>query len=104
MRFMIRSRKLRKPWAHNAATNLGKQPKNEKGKGMTIKKAAKRFLENAKIRRPAVKKKPAIKMLDKDEIESIIREQAYKLYEQRGYSNGCDVIDWLEAEKIVTKV
>jgi hypothetical protein len=71
---------------------------------MTIKRAAKRFLETAKIRRPAAKKRPAIKMLEKDEIESIIREQAYKLYEQRGYSHGCDMNDWLEAEKIVTKV
>ncbi|MCK5014246.1 MAG: DUF2934 domain-containing protein [Candidatus Omnitrophica bacterium] len=71
---------------------------------MTIKKAAKRFLENAKTKRTAAKRKPAIKMLDRDEIEGIIREQAYKLYKQRGYSHGCDVVDWLEAEKIVTKV
>ena len=71
---------------------------------MTIKKAAKRFLENAKIKRTAAKRKPAIKMLDRTEIESIIREQAYKLYEQRGYTHGGDMNDWLEAEKIVTKV
>lgn len=71
---------------------------------MTIKRAARRFLENAKTRRSAVKNKPAIKMLGKDEIENIIREQAYKLYERRGYTHGCDVDDWLEAERIVTKV
>ena len=71
---------------------------------MTIKKAAKRFLENAKTRRSAAKKKPAIKMLGKDAIEGIVREQAYKLYEQRGYTHGCDVGDWLAAERIVTKV
>ncbi len=71
---------------------------------MTIKKAAKRFLESAKTKRTTAKKKPAIKMLDRDEIEGIIREQAYKLYEQRGYSHGCDTADWFEAERIVTKV
>ncbi len=71
---------------------------------MTIKKAAKRFLESAKIKRTIIKKKPAIKMLGRDEIENIIRERAYKLYEQRGYTNGSDAADWFEAEKIVTKV
>ena len=71
---------------------------------MTIKKAAKRFLESAKAKRSIVKRKPAIKMLGKDEIENIVREQAYKLYEQRGYTHGCDFSDWLEAERTVTKV
>lgn len=42
-------------------------------------------------------------MLDKDEIERLIREQAYRLFEQRGYVDGADVDDWLEAERIVTK-
>jgi len=71
---------------------------------MTIKREAKRFLENVKTRRSTTRKKPAIKMLDRDEIEGIIREQAYKLYEQRGYAHGADMSDWLEAERIVTKV
>ena len=71
---------------------------------MTIKKAAKRFLESTRVKRTTIKKKPAIKMLGKDEIEGIVRNQAYKLYEQRGYTHGCDVTDWLEAERTVTKV
>ena len=71
---------------------------------MTIKKAANRFLEKAKTRQTRTKRKPAIKMLDRTEIENIIREQAYKLYEQRGYTHGSDVDDWLEAERMVTKV
>ena len=71
---------------------------------MVIRKAAKRFLDNSKPRTSTVRRKPAIKMLDKTEIENIIREQAYKLYEQRGYTNGHDLDDWLEAERIVTKV
>ena len=68
---------------------------------MTIKRAAKRFLKTATIKRPSAKKKPAIKMLDRTEIESIIREQAYKLYEDRGYTHGHDMDDWLEAEEEV---
>ena len=71
---------------------------------MTIKRAAKRFLESATIKKPKAKKKPAIKMLDRNEIEDIIREQAYKLYEERGYTHGRDTDDWLEAERMVTKV
>ena len=43
-------------------------------------------------------------MLDRNEIEDIIREQAYKLYEERGYTHGRDTDDWLEAERMVTKV
>ena len=71
---------------------------------MTIQLAAKRFLESAATLGSAEKKKPAIKMLDKSEIEGIIREQAYKLYLQRGCSDGCSVNDWLEAERIVTGI
>ena len=71
---------------------------------MTIKKAAKRFLNNAKPKVSLSNKKPAIKMLGKEEVEGIIREQAYKLYEQRGYMHGKDLDDWLEAERMVTKV
>ena len=70
---------------------------------MTIKKAAKRFLKGAKVKRSTAKKKPAIKMLGQEEIENIVREQAYKLYERRGYAHGCDVADWLEAERLVMK-
>ncbi len=70
-----------------------------------IKRAAKKFLTGVSTKtRISAQKKPAIKMLDKSEIEGIIREQAYKLYEQRGYSHGCDMDDWLAAERIVTKV
>lgn len=70
---------------------------------MTIKEAAKQFLETVKKGRASVEEKPAIKMLDKGEIESLIREQAYKLYQQRG-GCGCATEDWLEAERMVTKI
>ena len=63
---------------------------------MTIKKAAKRFLTSVKTKTSSAPKRPAIKMLEKNEIEGIIREQAYKLFEQRRYTHGSDVDDWLE--------
>ena len=71
---------------------------------MVIKRAAKKFLTGVTPKRAPAKKKPAIKMLDRNEIDNIIREQAYKLYEQRGCTHGADMNDWLEAERIVTKV
>ena len=73
---------------------------------MTIKKAAKRFLENAKIKRPAAKRKPAIKILDRDEIEGIIREQAYKLVQNnamKAWQEKENFLSLLEAdEEILT--
>jgi hypothetical protein len=40
--------------------------------------------------------------MDKNQNEEIARV-AYTLYEKRGYSNGKDFADWIEAEKIVSK-
>ena len=34
--------------------------------------------------------------------EEIIRIRAYQLFEQRGYENGHDVDDWLQAEAEIT--
>ena len=36
-------------------------------------------------------------------IRQRIVEKAYELYEQRGYINGNDVQDWLDAERIVAQ-
>ena len=71
---------------------------------MAIKRAAKKFLTGVAPKKTTGRRKPAIKMLDRNEIEDIIREQAYKLYEQRGCTHGADLNDWFEAERIVTKV
>ena len=30
-----------------------------------------------------------------------IAEKAYELYERRGFCHGCDLDDWLEAERLV---
>ena len=70
---------------------------------MTIKRAAKKFLTGVKTKRTPTGVNPAVKVLDRGEIEDLIREQAYKLYEQRGYAHGQDVNDWIEAERIITK-
>jgi hypothetical protein len=71
---------------------------------MTIKEVAKQFLETVKKGRSSVDEKPAIKMLDKSEIEDLIREQAYKLYKKRGGVGGSAEEDWAQAERMVTKV
>ena len=70
---------------------------------MAIKREAKKFLTAVRPKTTATRK-PAMKMLNKQEIESLIREQAYKLWEQRGGLHGSDLDDWLKAERIVTKV
>ena len=41
--------------------------------------------------------------LRQEDIESLISEQAYSLFEERGGYHGCDVDDWVEAERIVAK-
>jgi hypothetical protein len=71
---------------------------------MAIKRDAKKFLTAVRPKSTATGRKPAIKMLDRQEIENLIREQAYKLFEQRGCSHGSDLEDWLQAERMVTKV
>ena len=38
---------------------------------------------------------------DQISLEEKIRAKAYELYQQRGYQNGHDVEDWLEAKSIV---
>ncbi len=37
------------------------------------------------------------------EIRQLIEKKAYDLFEQRGYTNGNDLQDWLEAEQIVVQ-
>ncbi len=52
-----------------------------------------------------VKKTTAVKTcaVDVSAIHQSIEKKAYELFEQRGYSHGNDVNDWLEAERIVNQ-
>jgi len=34
-------------------------------------------------------------------IRELVARKAYELYEKRGCSDGCDVEDWLEAERLI---
>lgn len=34
-----------------------------------------------------------------DELQGTIATRAYALYEERGYRHGCDLQDWLDAER-----
>ena len=37
--------------------------------------------------------------LRSDDLRALVAAQAYSLYEQRGYEDGYDLEDWLEAER-----
>ena len=39
--------------------------------------------------------------LNDHEARRRIAEKAYELYERRGFCHGCDLDDWLEAERLV---
>ena len=38
-------------------------------------------------------------MQDTDGLQGTIATRAYALYEERGYRQGCDLQDWLDAER-----
>ena len=42
-------------------------------------------------------------LVNPSEIDNMIREKAYQLYEKRGGSHGADFEDWLRAEQEVKK-
>ncbi|MFH1664587.1 MAG: DUF2934 domain-containing protein [Candidatus Omnitrophota bacterium] len=60
-------------------------------------------------KRAAVKKSPAgtdaargrKKALDAGTLNAMIAQKAYELYAQRGYQDGNDLNNWVEAERIV---
>ena len=67
--------------------------------------SAKRYLPEATS---AVKETVSIRKgnridINSPEIRQRIEKKAYALYEQRGYANGNDFQDWLEAEQIVVR-
>lgn len=70
---------------------------------MVIKRSAKKFLSDVGAKRTTVKRRITVGTFNSADIEGRIREQAYLLYEKRGYTHGSDLDDWLEAEKIVTR-
>ena len=39
--------------------------------------------------------------LDEQAVRDRVAKIAYELYEKRGRSEGCDVEDWLEAERLI---
>ncbi len=67
--------------------------------------SAKRYLPEATL---SVKENAAIRKtggvdINSPAIRQQIEKKAYELFEQRGYSNGNDVQDWLDAEQIVAQ-
>jgi len=41
--------------------------------------------------------------VSEQELRERIAQKAYELYEKRGHAHGCDVEDWLEAERLVVE-
>jgi outer membrane protein TolC len=39
--------------------------------------------------------------LGQQELQARIQQKAFELYEQRGYSHGSDLSDWLKAERVI---
>ena len=39
--------------------------------------------------------------IPQDQLTNMIRKKAYELYEKSGKKSGCDVNNWLEAERII---
>lgn len=46
-------------------------------------------------------KSGAATTVDEQALREQVAQKAYELYEKRGRSDGCDVEDWLEAERLV---
>ncbi|MGB2601576.1 MAG: DUF2934 domain-containing protein [Candidatus Omnitrophota bacterium] len=65
------------------------------------KTAVKAKGSSAKVKKTA-KRKTTGKMTQ-GELNALIAEMAYDLFEQRGYNHGDDQSDWYEAEKIILK-
>jgi len=51
----------------------------------------------------AVPPNPAFMQKYSDEVRERIAKKAYELYEQRGWQDGQDIDDWLQAEEIVMR-
>ncbi len=67
--------------------------------------SAKRYLPETT---PSIKESASIRRassvdINSPEIRQYVEKKAYELYEQRGYTNGNDLQDWLAAEQIVVK-
>lgn len=67
--------------------------------------SAKRYLpeEASSIRDNTSLRKANSATINSPEIRQRVEKKAYELYEQRGYTNGNDLQDWLEAEQTVAR-
>ena len=57
-----------------------------------------------KTRLPSTPKAEEEQDFSHSELESIIRRRAYELYEQRGFVDGNELDDWLEAEEEIREL
>ncbi|OGX27802.1 MAG: hypothetical protein A2705_05105 [Omnitrophica WOR_2 bacterium RIFCSPHIGHO2_01_FULL_52_10] len=67
--------------------------------------SAKRYLPEAA---PSIKDNTSLRKasnvdINSPEIRQRVEKKAYELYEQRGYTTGNDLQDWLDAEQIVVR-
>ena len=68
-------------------------------KGMNLKTPnLKKTMQEASVSKPQSKTKTKT---NPQQFYQRVEEKAYELYERRGYTNGNDLADWFEAERIV---
>ena len=48
-------------------------------------------------------KNTAESTVGEQELQERVAQKAYELYEKRGRTHGCDVEDWLEAERLIVE-
>ncbi len=70
---------------------------------MGIRKATKRRAASASAKSTVSEKTKATEAISQENLNSLIAETAYGLFEKRGYGHGNDLGDWCEAEQIVLK-
>ena len=69
-----------------------------------IKKLLKKTAKTAKAKKVTTKKRTTrAKKISQDEMNFMIRELAYKYFEERGFSHGNDMGDWYRAESEIKK-
>lgn len=67
--------------------------------------SAKRYLPEStpSFKESTSTRKASSVSINSSEIYQRVEKKAYELYEQRGYTNGNDLQDWLDAEQIVAR-
>ena len=95
-------KKLAKKLAKRTSAGTKKASSAAKKTTKKVSKTSVKAKSSSAKPRKATKKK-ASRKITQEELNALIAEMAYELFEQRGYMHGDDQADWYEAEKIILK-